>query len=152
MNFNKKLLVLIFVLSVSYAFSQTKTLILPNPTPPPGNIKLLPGYTHEQKQGIDSSVGEISKKDGLIIRYDIGDMAGNRTMLYLTKDKGKLLWYKTQKINNDDLLIAYFKDGKMMATFQNVYANFFAETKSQEDIVDFLLIVMTYKNESKDKK
>ncbi len=43
----------------------------------PGHIKLLPGYHHKHLQGIDTLVGEIAKKDGLSIKYDIGRLAGN---------------------------------------------------------------------------
>ena len=45
------------------------------PKPPPFGIKLLPGYPHEPKQGFDSVVGVISKKDGLTIMYEIGRVA-----------------------------------------------------------------------------
>src|SRR5438309_1303373 len=48
----------------------------PGQFPPPGNMKLLPGYVHEARRGIDSRVGVIYKKDGLSISYDIGRMAG----------------------------------------------------------------------------
>ncbi|HEX8735054.1 MAG TPA: hypothetical protein VF721_07025 [Pyrinomonadaceae bacterium] len=93
MKFSKTLLAIIFALSASYAFAQTKTLILPKPTPvpPPGNIKLLADYIHERKQGIDSAIGEISKKGGLVIRYDIGAMAGNYAMGIEGREKQNLL-------------------------------------------------------------
>jgi len=45
----------------------------------PGNIRLLPGYVHRRAQGIDSMVGSISQKErknGLVIHYDIGRLAG----------------------------------------------------------------------------
>ena len=43
-------------------------------TPLPGGlaIELLPGYTHQELQGIDSTVGKLVKKDGLTISYEIG--------------------------------------------------------------------------------
>jgi hypothetical protein len=42
--------------------------------PPPGNIKLLPGYQHKTLQGIDTRVGKIWKEGGLEIKYDIGSL------------------------------------------------------------------------------
>lgn len=148
---NKTLfLFVMFVLSVSFCFSQTKTPTEKPSTPPPGNIQLLFEYTHETRQGIDTQVGEIRKKDGLVIRYDIGKLAGNLTRANVGTYKEKRVWYKRQTINDDELWIAYFSDGKITATFIKASANFYAETKSQEDVADFLLIIMTYR--SKDKK
>lgn len=144
---NKKIfLIVIFVLSVSYSFAQTKPLTPQRPTSiaTPGNIKLLPEYTHEAGRGIDSAVGSISKKDGLTIRYDIGGMAGNYTESRVANNKENIVWQKRQKVNDDDLLIAYFKDGQIMASYFKASANFLAKTNSQEDIVDFLVMVMTY--------
>lgn len=139
-----------FALSVSFCFSQTKTPIEKPSTPPPGNIQLLYEYTHETRQGIDTQVGEIRKKDGLVIRYDIGKLAGNLTRANIGPYKEKRVWYKRQNINDDELWIAYFNDGKITATFIKASANFYAETKSQEDVADFLLTIMTYRY--KDKK
>ena len=92
---------LVIILTVAASAQATKTLTLPKPTPtpsepPPGNIELFDGYTHTRKQGIDSRVGEISKPGGMVIRYDIGEMAGlfagRCGTLY------ECQWYKGQKI------------------------------------------------------
>ena len=147
----KKIFLLTFFL-IALAFSasaqNTKTLILPKPTPtpsdpPPGNIELFDGYTHIRRQGIDSSVGEISKPNGITIRYDIGRMAGlfaGRCMA-----TNECLWYKGQKINGREVWLSLTKDGRIYATFPKEYANFWADTKSQEDIADFLIMILTYK-------
>lgn len=143
MTFNKKyLLIIIFVLSVSYSFAQTRTIVSP-PTPP-GNIKLLPGYIHETKRGIDSRVGEINKKGGLTIRYDIGDMAGNYAESFYAREKQNVIWIKNQKINNQDTIIVLLKDGSIYATFTTLSANFMSNVKTNEDLTDFLLMIMTY--------
>jgi hypothetical protein len=55
--------------------SVSMTLFEPPPTPPPGNIKLLPGYEHFPACGIDTLAGDIKKSGGLEISYDIGAMA-----------------------------------------------------------------------------
>lgn len=143
MNYNKKWLILILALSAIYSFSQTKPRDLPN-LPPPGNIKLLPNYTFERKQGIDSSVGTFSKKDGLSIGYDIGRMAGNYVKSVYSREKQNTVWLKTQIINGQELTLLYLKNGKIYASFKDSYANFFADVKNDEELTDFLLIVSTY--------
>ncbi|MDQ2745635.1 MAG: hypothetical protein M3T96_00025 [Acidobacteriota bacterium] len=142
----KLLLIIFFVLSVSYSFPQTKSSVSsrPIPAPAPGNIKLLPEYIHERKRGVDSARGVISKKDGLVINYDIGRMAGNYANRKIVENKKNIVWQKQEKINDDDLLIAYFKDGKIVASFNKESANFFAETRSEKDVADFLEIIKTY--------
>jgi len=47
--------------------------------PAPGSMQLLPGFQHQHKQGVDSTVGTISKPGGLRIDYDIGEWAGDYT-------------------------------------------------------------------------
>jgi hypothetical protein len=146
MKFSKTLLAIIFALSAAYSFAQTKTLILPRPTPipPPGNIKLLPEYVHERKQGIDTDVGLISKKDGLSIRYDIGDLAGNYAIRAQEREKQNLLWYRWQEVNGQRLLITHLKDGTIYASFYETRANFISIVKTNEELVDFLMMIMTY--------
>jgi hypothetical protein len=41
---------------------------------PPFKIKMLPGYRHKTLMGIDTTVGQISKRHGLLIEYDLGDL------------------------------------------------------------------------------
>jgi hypothetical protein len=155
MKLNKPLLSLIFFFSVSCLFSQTKTLILPKPTQPspPGNIILLPGYSHTREQGYDTLVGKISKEKGLEIKYDIGHVAGNYA-LGNSVDKKNLVWLKIQKTNNLQLLITYLKDGNIYATFPEEDANFYSMIKTNEDLADFLITIMTYgsANQTENKK
>jgi hypothetical protein len=143
-------------------------------TPPPGNIKLLPGYVHEARRGIDSRVGIIYKKDGLSIGYDIGRMAGVyaeeyfpenferlRKQTHLNPDaiereihlyQDKVEWRQRQKLNGDEVMIVYLKDSTLLASFVNSTANFSAKVDSADKIADFFLTVLTYQpiNEKKD--
>lgn len=147
----KKIFLLIFFVSIlmfSASAQTVKTLTLPKPPatladPPPGDIELFDGYTHKSGRGIDSRGGEISKPGGMIIHYDIGQMAG----LFAGRcvSEKECLWYKGQKINGRDVWLSLTKDGRIYATFPKDYANFFAQTKSSEDIADFLIMVLTYK-------
>lgn len=147
----KKIFLLTFLvvtLTLAASAQATKTLTLPKPTPspaelPPGNIELLYGYTHTRRQGIDSRVGDISKPDGMTIRYDIGAMAGVNPDRCTYKNE--CLWYKRQIINGREVWLGLSKEGRAFATFPKENANFYAQTKTPEDIADFLIMVLTYK-------
>lgn len=149
----KFLLITFFFLLVSNAFSQTKTFIYPTPTPPPppGNIKMLPRYVHKIEQGIDTAVGNISKENGLRIEYDIGFLAGNYAMGKYSRQAENINWFKTQMVNNHNLMIVYLKDGKIYATFDKS-TNFYATIRKDEELADFLLMIMTYGSEDSPKK
>lgn len=147
------LIIVVVALTLSSSAQDGKINTLPKPTPtpttpPPGNIELLSGYAHTPGKGIDSRVGAISKPDGLIIRYDIGRMAGEYTRK-CSEVKDACLWYKSQKIGDREFHLALTKEGKIIATFPQESANFFAQTKSQEDIADFLIMILTYKVKEK---
>jgi|GEM_PF-2045998 len=139
---------LILLLSVCFSFGQeSRPAPGPGPlpvSPPPGNMSLLPGYEHQRLRGIDSDVGQISKKDGLVIRYDIGGMAGNSAMSVSRETRAPLVWSKVINVGGEDLRIVYFNDGKIIATFERQLANFFAHTGKVEAVPEFLMMVMTY--------
>jgi len=144
--FKKIFFAVAFTITLTFpAISQnTKTLVLPKPDAPPGNIQLLENYAHVKKRGIDTSVGEISKSGGMTIHYDNGVLAGRMAGYYC--GTGQCLWYKQQKINGRDVWVGLTKGGTVVATFPEIYVNFYAQTKSQEDIADFLLMILTYGN------
>jgi hypothetical protein len=136
-------LALVFVLPV-LTFAQ-----LPSRTPKltgeqisaPENIKLLPGYLLTQMKGVDSKVGEIKSEKGLLIRYDVGALAGFRA---LSNEPRNVVWSKTQEFNDDKLVVTLLKDGTLIATFMNEAANFIAQTNSSSHVAEFLMMVMTY--------
>ena len=147
----KKIFLLTFlmiILTLAASAQTSKILTLPKPTPipselPPGNIELLDGYIHTRRRGIDSRVGDISKPDGLTIRYDIGLMAGVNPDKCAYKNE--CLWYKRQIINGKEVWLGLSKEERIFATFPKENANFYAQTKSSEDVTDFLIMVLTYK-------
>jgi len=112
----------------------------------PGDIRLLEGYRHIRRTGIDTAVGDIRKDGGVIIRYDIGRLAGLYAARCMTK--GNCVWFKRQSVNGSEVWLGLTKEEEIIATFRNDYANFFAQTKSSEDIADFLTIVLTYHSNS----
>jgi hypothetical protein len=143
------LLGLLVIVSVCSSFGQaTKTLTLPKPTPvpPPGNIQLLPNYSHIRREAIHTSVGDFTKPNGMTIRYLIGFNAesGFDRICY---PQSNCLWSKKQIVNGRKVWIGLSKKGEIVATFTEKFypANFYAEIKSSEDIADFLIMVLTYK-------
>jgi hypothetical protein len=112
----------------------------------PGNIKLLPGYKHKHRQGIDTWTGTIEKTNGLGIDYDIGSLAGNYALGSFEREKNKVVWFKKQYINNLELMVTYLNDGALEATFPATCANFIAsKVTADEDIADFLTMIVTYR-------
>ena len=147
-------IILAFVSTVTIAAQDSsatqRTIILgphiPTRTPrnpPPGNIRLLEGYTNNPRQGIDSIIGDISKSGGLLIRYDIGESSGFYTDYCNIQNACQ--WSKKQIINNREVRIGLTAENRIIATFPQDYANFFADTNSPEDVSDFLLMILTYK-------
>jgi hypothetical protein len=109
--------------------------------PTPGGIKLLPGYKHQKLHGIDTRVGKVWKEGGLNIQYDIGRLAGNQVK---GQAKDTLLWYKEHVVDGRAVQLALSKDRMLFVTFTEGPANFYGKTKSDEEIVDMLLMVLTY--------
>jgi hypothetical protein len=56
---------------------------------------------------------------------------------------GACQWFKRQVVGRE-VWLGLTKEGQIIATFPNDSANFYAQTRSAEDIADFLLIVLTY--------
>lgn len=132
------ILSLMTVLGVEFVSAQAKS----ESPKPPGNIRLLEGYKHIPKQGIDSRVGVLEKEGGLSIRYDIGRMAGNYTDL--CGRTYQCIWQKTQTFYDRKVVIAMTKERVIYATFPELNVNFFAKVKDEQEIAEFLLIVVTY--------
>jgi len=114
--------------------------------PAPGGIRLLPGYTHQLKQGFDSEVGTISKAGGVTIQYDIGELAGN----YAECDpklcgwtKGEV-WRKKQTIKGQAVVLVYTQEKTLIVSFPESRANFYATVDSSEQLTEMLLMVLTY--------
>ncbi len=124
-------------------------------TPLPGGfeISLLPGFTYEPKQGFDSIVGEIAKKDGLKIQFEMGRIpAGglrlggdfvNQALHLPEKDRQ---WLKEQTAaGGRKIHVAYSKEQLLIVTTASKTegVNFTAVAKSPGDVAEVLLMVLT---------
>ena len=112
--------------------------------PLPGSIKLLDGFKHQRMQGIDSRVGKIWKENGLSIQYDIGAMAGNYAKQQRDYQADQLVWAKQQTINGARVELVLKKDRDLYVSFPDHSANFYGKVQKEEDLVEALLIVLTY--------
>ncbi|MEP7076788.1 MAG: hypothetical protein ABI878_13360 [Acidobacteriota bacterium] len=140
---------MLIVLFAGSSVAQIRTLTLPKPaqpTPPSprGNIKLLDGYVYGERKGIDAAVGSFNRDDGFKITYLIGSNVGDLGPYHRNVDRGTVLWRKTLRLSGDLVTVMYFEDGRINAFFTEARANFDADTKTAEDISDFLLMVTQY--------
>ena len=116
------------------------------PDPPPG-IALLKGYQHERCMGRDSSQGRIWKDQGLEIRYESGMGAGNR----VEQNTSNLIWSREHTTSTNRVQIGMTRDRALLVTFSPLpgfrmpMLNFYATTRSEEDIADALLMVLAYR-------
>ena len=110
----------------------------------PGSIKMLDGYKHQKLQGTDSQVGKIWKDGGITIQYDIGLMAGNYAKQQRKHKADHLLWDKLQTWNGEPVEMAMMKDRLLYVSFPKRHANFYCKVKEEQDIIDALLMVLTY--------
>ena len=110
--------------------------------PAPGGIKLLPGYQHKTLQGIDTRVGKIWKTGGIEIKYDIGFLAGDYAD---PKNRAEYQWYQEQLVGGRRVHCALYKSNTLVVSFPETEANFMTTVKSQADVADMLLMVLTYR-------
>ena len=108
----------------------------------------MPEYKHVKEKGKDTSVGKVWKEGGVTFWYDIGRLAGNAVK---AQEKDNLLWYKEQVVDGGPVQLALTKDRILYVTFPQMSANFNGKVKSDEEIVDMLLMVLTYAPPAKPK-
>lgn len=121
--------------------------------PPPFKIRLLPGYRHNRLFGVDTTVGRISKRHGLIIEYDLGDLPvrepprvrpprnWNRQCKWIkdddsspTADTDINCKIDTDENGHKQTLFVHFPDG----------ATFWAQVKNKQQISEMVRMVLTY--------
>jgi hypothetical protein len=117
--------------------------------PPPGNIKMLPGYVHQRRPGKDSQIGVIFKRNGLSITYEIGKTVGNAVERLAKENMDVVEWVKVEKTEAGRVSVAQLKDGRIAACYLDLNANFTAEARNDDDVSDFLAMVLTYNPKKK---
>jgi hypothetical protein len=109
----------------------------------PGNMRLLPGYVHTPIRPLDSAAaGRISKPHGLVVSYDIGGAAGHYEEA--PDWKNRAAWRTEQVIDGKRVVCIYAKSKELLIAFPDDLANFHAKARTQRDITDMMLMVLTY--------
>lgn len=116
-------------------------------------ITLQPGFTYVPRQGFDSIVGGIEKKDGLKISFEMGAIPppgaprfGGSFANYATRVPEKeRQWLKEMDSNGRKVHVAYGNDQMLIVTSatEKEGVNFHATAKTPEEIADVLLMVLS---------
>jgi len=105
-------------------------------------VRLLPGYRVQNYPTLDTVGAKIYKKGGLEIEYSSGSLMEEEASA-ITPDK--ILWKTKQIINGYPLTCVYTRSSDFVATFNDKSpTNFHAHIKSNQDLAEMLLIVLTY--------
>jgi hypothetical protein len=108
-------------------------------------VTLLPGYQYHAAQGIDSRTGVIWKERGVRLSFDIGDMAGVYTDCdWCGWTKGET-WRKEQTIGDQKVIYVFTKSKRLVVSFPEVHANFYATIRTESDMADVLLMLSTFR-------
>jgi hypothetical protein len=116
---------------------------------PPKGIRLLAGYEHKGAPDFEGNqVGEISKRDGVKIKYEMGFSQG------LAVDPGQraaYVWYREQQVNGRITRYALSKSKVLMISVPlddapNTLhvANFYGTIQKSDDIADMLLMILPF--------
>ncbi|VTR97603.1 hypothetical protein [Tuwongella immobilis] len=124
-------------------------------------IRLLPGYTHEQLQGIDSIVGKIVGKNGVDVHYEIGvitkgpfRVGGEFSNAALRTAENDRQWLKEQTIQGHTFQIAYLKDQTLIISSNrgNRGVNFVTKAKDPGTLADLLLMTLSFTEKPAERK
>jgi hypothetical protein len=116
---------------------------------PPKGIRLLAGYKHKSATDFEGNqVGEISKRDGVKIKYELGFSQG---MAVNVDQKAAYVWYREQKTN---MRTAHYALNKAHVLMMSIplddepntlhVANFYGTIEKPEDIADMLLMILPF--------
>ena len=116
---------------------------------PPRGVKLLAGYKHQRATDFEGNqVGEISKSDGVKIRYEMGF---SQRLAVDPDQKATYIWYREQKVNVRVTRYALRKDKTLIISIplsddpKSLHvANFYGTIKKPEDIADMLLMILPF--------
>ena len=86
--------------------------------------------------------GRISKPHGIVISYDIGmDACHYEAAPQWTK---RAVWRTEQIVGGRKVVCIYTKSNELLITFPGAMANFYAKVRTQRDVADMMLMVLTY--------
>ena len=112
-------------------------------------IRLLAGYKHKGAADFEGNqVGEISKKGGVKIKYEMGLSQG---MAVNSDQKAAYVWYREQKVDDRIVKYALSKNNTLTISIpisddrNSLHvANFYGTIKKPEDVADMLLMILPF--------
>jgi hypothetical protein len=108
-------------------------------------VLLLPRYKIEIVSGFEGGYGgRILKDGGLVIEFGQGQYDG---IAADSVDYRQLLWRTEQSVNGKRVICVYTKSNELVITFppsSSWPANFRAKIRSQQDLAEMLLMVLTF--------
>jgi hypothetical protein len=105
-------------------------------------LRVLPGYELRRVQGIDTSVGELVKGDRVVLRYDIGPLAGEQ--LGTPEQKKGCVFYEEKVVHTQHARFCVEKGGYLKAMFVETYANFEGQPQGEQELKDVMAMLETY--------
>jgi S-adenosylmethionine-dependent methyltransferase len=117
--------------------------------PAPMGMQLLAGYQHEAATDFEGNeVGQIWKENGIKIRYEIGISQGHAVDLDM---KNSYQWSREQTVHGRIVKLAIDRENVLLITIplnnKSSWhaANFYGDIKNPQDMVDMILMVLTFK-------
>lgn len=111
---------------------------------PPGEMSLLPGYTHQRLPGVDTENGRIAKVRGLVITYDIGTNAGDKARGY-AENNPEAWTFTLQRVDGGRATVTVDEPRQFVTVTIDGDANFEArDVKSKRDLAELLAMALTY--------
>jgi hypothetical protein len=104
-------------------------------------VRLLPEYKVVASAGIDTWGATISKEGGVKIELYQGLHVGVAADSVETKD---VAWREEQVVNGQQVICVYTKSNDLVISIPKLIANFQSHIRSQQDLADMLLMVLTY--------
>ena len=116
---------------------------------PPKGIRLLSGYKHKGATDFEGNeVGEISRSDGVRIKYEMGFSQG---FAVDPDQKAAYRWYREQNVNGRITRYALSKRNVLMISIplgaapKSLHvANFYGKIRRRDDIADMLLMILPF--------
>ena len=109
----------------------------------PGNLQ-LGGFTWTPENAKDAKIGAISNENGFTIRFSKSSVKNFYSKQFSREED--IAWLKHQELYGQRVDMALLKTGELIASFDST-TNFSAKPASLEQWADFLLIVLTYRDE-----
>ena len=128
--------------------------VQPDKGPPPGHVRLLPGFDYTVDPTYDARWGKIFKKDGVEISWSDGFVVDE---VEHSEKAGDVVWRKEQDVGGIRYHVALRKDGTVVISagttaFSVGCTNFSAKPTTPEQFAELMLVALSCRRESEGSK